>query len=365
MQPVAAGALRPLAALLCVAGLARAEPPRLLRPIAGARVTSQQPRLRWTPSGAVTVELCRDRACAQAIASIETAEAEAVPKTALPPGAVYWRVRARSGESSAVWPMWVGRRSAAIDAVKGLWLEANTVGDLDGDGRADHLPKLTPPEKTRTFGASFAGVGDVNGDGYSDLLVGAAGVNAAYLYFGSAGGVAPQPSLVLRRTSKHEHASFGVTVGAAGDLDGDGFADYFVTASGNNMLYVYRGGAAPSAEPWLSLFGGGDTQWASAMCGAGDLDGDGRADLAYTYLPDPGGEPVYELRWIPGRAGKLEQARSSIPLPLDPDAGFLRLSAAGDLDGDGYDDLTVAPERGGKAAVVHGGAHGPTARVRP
>jgi hypothetical protein len=120
-----------IVALGCIAGVARADAPRLLRPISGARVTSQRPLLRWAASGPVTVELCRDRACTQPVESIEAAAASATPKAALPPGAVFWRVRAPSGASSAVWSMWVGHRSAPLDTVKGLWLEGKTVGDLD------------------------------------------------------------------------------------------------------------------------------------------------------------------------------------------------------------------------------------------
>jgi hypothetical protein len=207
------------------------------------------------------------------------------------------------------------------------------VGDLDGDGYrdavglvagrsavrvyhggADGLSRtavatLEAPKKTRTFAAAFAGVGDVNGDGYGDLVVGAPGVLEAYVYFGAPPGATPAAPLTLSKASCHEHSSFGVTVGAAGDVDGDGFADFVVTASGNNYLYLFRGGAPrPASESALALFGGGDTQWASAMRGAGDVDGDGSADLSRSCTCSP----------ADAAARRTRPSRSSCAGPLAP-----------------------------------------------
>jgi hypothetical protein len=122
------------------------------------------------------------------------------------------------------------------------------------------------------------------------------------------------------------------------------------------MFYLYRGGATPATEPWFTLFGGGDTQYSSSMCGCGDLDGDGRADLAFSFQPDGEGEPLWVVRWIRG-GDKLVPSKES--LKLGDDLGFLSFRPAGDLNGDGYDDFTVTGERGGKPIVLHGGPKGP------
>ena len=86
-----------------------------------------------------------------------------------------------------------------------------------------------------TLGLSVSGAGDVDADGYADVIVGAPryfdGVNrvgAAFIYQGSASGVISTP--MNRVEGNQDHADFGRTVAGAGDVNGDGFADVIVGA---------------------------------------------------------------------------------------------------------------------------------------
>jgi hypothetical protein len=85
------------------------------------------------------------------------------------------------------------------------------------------------------FGGSVATVGDVNGDGYSDVFVGAETYDngeedegRAFLYHGSAGGLSPTPNWIVE--SDQANGAFGFSVGGAGDVNGDGFSDVIVGA---------------------------------------------------------------------------------------------------------------------------------------
>jgi hypothetical protein len=87
------------------------------------------------------------------------------------------------------------------------------------------------------FGAALAGVGDLNGDGYADLLVGAfnaggSGHGAVFLYLGGAKGLRENAGLVLH--GRHPGAHFGQAVAGAGDLDGDGQLDFAVGSEGES-----------------------------------------------------------------------------------------------------------------------------------
>ena len=165
-----------------------------------------------------------------------------------------------------------------------------TAGDVNGDGRADivigaygndaiagnagraYVCYLDPPkaacrlqvtmpgEDAGDFkGFSVAAVGDVNGDGYDDFIVGAprrdtrAGTDAgtAYLYYG---GPALDASADLHLLGAAADDDFGWSVGAAGDVNGDGYDDWIVGASYNDAggtdagrAYVYFGGATPNS----------------------------------------------------------------------------------------------------------------------
>jgi len=203
------------------------------------------------------------------------------------------------------------------------------------------------------FGFSVAGAGDVNGDGFADLIVGAfandaGGANAgrAYVYYG---GPAGDATADLTLTGAAAGDEIGVSVAGAGDVNGDGFADLIVGALGNNAggpiagrAYVYYGGPAADAVADLTLTraAAGDN-FGQSVAGAGDVNGDGFADLIVGANNDAGG----------GNAGRAyvyyggPAADAIADLTLTGAAAFdnfgVSVAGTGDVNGDGFADLIV------------------------
>ena len=115
---------------------------------------------------------------------------------------------------------------------------------------------------------------DVNGDGYADVAVGApsGGVTAAHpgnvhVYLGGTSGIAASPSVTLADPRASIGESFGLAVTSAGDVDGDGFGDLLVTAPASGFgalpegeVYVYLGSRTGIADaPSITL---GAPAWA-------------------------------------------------------------------------------------------------------
>lgn len=227
---------------------------------------------------------------------------------------------------------------------------------------------ITGSQAFGSFGHAVAGVGDVNGDGFDDVIVGAPREESdsgqgdeghAYVYHGSASGLRPthawleQPNVATSR--------FGQAVAGLGDIDGDGYDDVAVGASqlsngetGEGRVYVYHGSAQglPTRPRWTDEPHERFANFGNAVAGVGDLNRDGFADMVvgasgyskaltgqgclFVYLGSTNGFNQ-ENQIIPGDAVGLQLGYS--------------VAAAGDVNADGFPDIVVGCADGGKGAV--------------
>ncbi|MCB9916662.1 MAG: FG-GAP repeat protein [Planctomycetes bacterium] len=244
-----------------------------------------------------------------------------------------------------------------------------SLGDLDGDGRADlavgepralvggvrrgrvavcsgangHLLyELRGAVALGDFGRALASGADLDGDGVHDLAVGAprAGSGLVAVFSGATG----RRLLTLRGEAPGDE--LGSSVALLGDVDGDGRGELLVgapkcDAGGTNAGRAYLLSGASGAR--LALFDGAPfDQLGAAVAAAGDADGDGRDDLWI-------GAPFADVgAFNAGAARAWSSASGALLFTCTGDAlgdqlGFA-LARAGDVDGDGRDDLlAVAP----------------------
>jgi hypothetical protein len=287
-------------------------------------------------------------------------------------------------------------RSATVHYAESL----ASAGDVDGDGYGD-LAVGSPTEDTvyfyrggptgyaeppslvlsgsakSRFGAAVSAAGDVNGDGYGDLIVGlpirpaGAGssvVGGARVYFGSASGLAPSSFAELTPPASSDEQGFGQFVSDAGDLDGDGLADVAVYGGVGSFdpqrIYVYLGGAKSfGAAPDATLeYDGTNYSWldaANVLVCAGDLDGDGYADLAMATPPLGAAYVIDHVSLFYGGPSLSPVPSRRIDSPLATGDHFGLSLAASDFDGNGVDDLAVAVlciDRVPPSALVYAGS---------
>lgn len=253
------------------------------------------------------------------------------------------------------------------------------VGDVDADGFDDFAVDSTNkvrvysgssgavihafPELGGSFGAAILGA-DINQDGHADVLVGAP------LKYGSAGaqfsgwvyGYSGKTGWQMRSHTGEEHSRLGSQLAHVGDLDGDGAADYAVSApyhdDGNKgeagVVRVYSG---QDGSEIFSVTGDlHDHRLGWRLSGAGDVNGDGLGDLLATYAVDFANQ--LEVRILSGAGGAT----------LHTFAGTggqyaHSLAGAGDVNGDGLDDVIVGapdwdPQPNAGAIYIHSGADG-------
>ena len=236
----------------------------------------------------------------------------------------------------------------------------------------DQTVDVILPGKTAgdLFGYSVSGAGDVNGDGYDDVIVGAykndlngSNSGCAFIYFGG-NKMDQTPDIILIGESSEDY--FGCAVADVGDVNGDGFSDIIVGAYGNNhggvsagRAYIYFGGVNMdevvdvifTGEGAIDLFG------YSVAC-AGDVNGDGYSDIiAGAYGNESAG-------FLAGRAyiyfGGANVDNAVDIILTGEAAGDLfgySVASAGDINADGFSDVIVGANGNNNGGINVGSAY--------
>ncbi len=236
---------------------------------------------------------------------------------------------------------------------------------LAGPGLVSALPLAQPtPEASAGFGISVDS-GDVNGDGLDDVVVGAggasqggpAGAGGVFVFLGPVFATV----LTLAEPVQESGAFFGTSI-ATGDVDGDGFDDVvagaYAASSGGQPAageaFVFLGPALASILPLSDPTPETNGTFGRPVS-AGDVDGDGFADvLVGVPLADPGGLVDAGEVFV-----FLGPALTSV-LPLaDPvpeaTAQFGTSIAVGDFDGDGFEDVLVGAQSADVGGLTNAG----------
>ena len=210
------------------------------------------------------------------------------------------------------------------------------------------------------FGFGMDGVGDVDNDGFDDVMVcsyfydgGQTNEGACFLYPGSATGPALTPSWTFE--SDQAGAQLGIDVAGVGDANGDGYMDVVLGANDydagqtdEGRVYAFYGTATglPTTPDWTAESNQAASQFGRTVDGAGDVNGDGYADLIIgNYLYDDG-QTDEGRAWV-YHGGPLGFTTPSFWVDSNTSGAQMGLDVAGlgDVNGDGYDDVAVGAWR--------------------
>jgi len=227
---------------------------------------------------------------------------------------------------------------------------------------------LTNGSTTDGHGYTLGSAGDINGDGFDDVVVGAPfDSNEVLVYFGSASGVSATPDQTLSSPlSGTADDDWGWSVSGAGDVNGDGFNDVIVGApkwtSSTGSAVVLHGSASGLSSSGTILTGSSvlSAEFGIAVSSAGDVNSDGYDDVIVGEPSAPGFGAAYVFHGSPTGVGAT--ALSTITAGASGAELGTSVAAAGDVDNDGFDDVLVsdmaANTYAGEVHVHHGSPTG-------
>jgi hypothetical protein len=253
---------------------------------------------------------------------------------------------------------------------------------MDSNGRVDTQAKISETaglfsgdlENDDRFGAAVAGLGDLNGDGFSDIAVGAPGDDdggdnrgAVWILFMNADGSVQSSQKVSDQQGNFggnldNNDEFGSALAGIGDFDGDGVPDLAASAPRANsdsvrsgsvwILFMQANGSVRESRRIDSDNGSFDgnlsegDSFGSSIASLGDLNADGVTDLAVGANGSDTGGSVW-LLFLNSNGSVGDQRRiasndSGFEGSLDDGDGFgSAVAGLGDIDGDGVTELAV------------------------
>ena len=266
--------------------------------------------------------------------------------------------------------------------IKELGFSVSGAGDVNGDGVADYI--IGAPSSTANnlfaagsafvysgatslllhrfdgetagseLGHSVSGAGDINADGYADLIVGAPFASHSY---GTPGGSAfvysGMNGAVLYQYAGYSYNNLGASVSGAGDVNQDGYDDFLIGTPRKRRNHWWedmdgagevhlRSGETGEIIYWLQGTEEGQ-ELGTHVAGAGDINGDGVPDFLISQQSS-------WARAYSGAGGQIIEAFRSFH-----GAGVFSIAGAGDVNGDGLEDLLLGDFSGNIGGVNHTG----------